>query len=141
MRNPKIYGTGRSVILSVEDDNAAYSLIEIGFEEAGGNYRLYRVEDGAEALAFLRRLGPYEDVPKPNLVLLNLNLPRVTGYEVLQAMNDDPTIENAPCVVFSSSRMDRDKARCMALGARAFVNKPNDLDEFLHVIRDVCSLA
>jgi CheY-like chemotaxis protein len=141
MRLPKIYGTGEKVILSVEDDHAAYLLLEMGFQDVGGDFRLYRVEDGAQALAFLRRTGPYADAPKPHLILLNLNLPRVTGFDVLETMKNDPALEDIPSVVFSSSRMDKDKAKCLALGARGFMTKPSDLDEFLNVLRHVCSLV
>ena len=141
MRPPKRYGTGEKVILSVEDDHAAYLLLEMGFNEVGGNYRLYRVEDGEQALAFLRRSGSYRNAPTPNLLLLNLNLPRVTGFDVLEAMKNDPALEDIPSVVFSSSSMDKDKAKCLALGARGFMTKPSDLDEFLTVLRNVCSLV
>ena len=113
----------------------------MGFNEVGGDFRLYRVNDGQEALDFLRRSGPYVKAPKPNLVLLNLNMPRVSGFEVLQAIKDDPAIHDVPTVVFSSSRLDRDKARCLALGARAFVIKPSDFEEFLKVLQGVCSLV
>jgi CheY-like chemotaxis protein len=141
MQPAKTYGTGEKVILSVEDDHAAYVLLQLGFNEVGGDFRLYRVEDGAQALDFLQRRGEYATAPKPNLILLNLNLPRVTGFEVLMAMKGDPELSDIPAVVFSSSRMDRDKAKCLALGARSFVTKPSDLDEFLNVLHDVCKLV
>ena len=86
MQPAKTYGTGEKVILSVEDDHAAYVLLQLGFNEVGGDFRLYRVEDGAQALDFLQRRGEYATAPKPNLILLNLNLPRVSGFEVLMAM-------------------------------------------------------
>ncbi len=136
----KIYGTGEKVILSVEDDNASFQLLDIGFREAGGDLRLYRVTDGRHALDFLRRFGPYASAPKPDLVLLNLNLPRVSGFDVLEAIRDDPSIQDIPAVVFSSSSLDRDKARCLALGARAFMSKPMDWDEFQHAVREICAL-
>jgi len=80
----KIYGTGEKIILSVEDDNAAFVLLEIGFAEVGGDFTLYRVQDGKEALDFLLRRGRYVDAPKPSLVLLNLSLPRVNAFEVFR---------------------------------------------------------
>src|SRR4051794_15518753 len=141
MQPAKICGTGENVILSVEDDHAAYVLLQLGFNEVGGDFRLYRVEDGAQALEFLRRSGDYATAPKPNLILLNLNMPRVTGFDVLEAMKADPELSDVPAVVFSSSRMDRDKAKCLALGARSFVTKPTELDEFLSVLHDVCKLV
>jgi CheY-like chemotaxis protein len=140
MLEPKIYGTGEKVILSVEDDDAAYYLLELAFGDVHGDYRLYRVEDGGEALGFLRRSGPYETMPKPNLVLLNLNMPRVSGFDVLEAIKNDATMQQIPCVVFSSSSLDKDKARCLALGARAFVTKPTDIDDFLIALSSACSL-
>lgn len=107
----------------------------------GGDFRLYRVQDGAQALDFLRQSGRYVDAPKPDLILLNLNMPRVNGFEVLQAIKDDPSLSDIPSVVFSSSAMDRDKATCLALGARAFITKPTDLNDFLNVLRNVCDLV
>src|SRR4051794_36103051 len=99
MQPAKICGTGENVILSVEDDHAAYVLLQLGFNEVGGDFRLYRVEDGAQALDFLRRSGDYATAPKPNLILLNLNLPRVTGFDVLEAMQADPELGEVPAVV------------------------------------------
>jgi len=141
MQPVRTYGTGEKVILSVEDDHAAFLLVQLGFGEVGGNFRLYRVANGEQALKFLRHSGDYASAPKPDLVLLNLNMPRVSGYDVLEAMKDDPGLSGIPAVVFSSSALDRDKARCLALGARGFVTKPTDLDEFLNVLRNVCELV
>lgn len=137
----KTYGTGERIILSVEDDDASYLLLTMAFDEVGGDLQLYRVKDGKEALDFLQHRGRYENAPKPNLVLLNLNMPRLNGFDVLQAMKDDPAINDVPAVVFSSSSMDKDRAKCLALGARSFVTKPSDVDELLRVLRDICSLV
>jgi CheY-like chemotaxis protein len=122
-------------------NNAAYLLLQLGFDEVGGDFRLYRVEDGAHALDFLHQSGPYVNAPKPDLILLNLNIPRVTGFEVLQVINDDASLRDIPAVVFSSSSMDSDKAKCLALGARGFITKPTDLNDFLEVLRTVCNLV
>src|SRR5688572_1274272 len=121
MQPAKIYGTGEKVILSVEDDHAAYVLLTLGFNEVGGDFRLYRVEDGAKALEFLRHSGPYGNAPKPDLILLNLNMPLVSGFDVLHAMKNDAALRDIPAVVFSSSALDQDKATCLALGARSFI--------------------
>ena len=141
MKPDKTYGTGEKVILSVEDDHAAYLLLQIGFSEVCDDLRLYRVEDGQQALNFLRRSDPYATAPKPDLILLDLNMPLVTGLDVLQAMKDDASLHDIPAVVFSSSTLDSDKAKCLALGARGFITKPTDLDEFLKVLRNVCDLV
>src|SRR5579883_1326631 len=138
MRPVKTYGTGAKVILSVEDDDAAFLLMQLGFKDVGGDFRLYRALDGEQALAFLERAGEYRDAPKPDLVLLNLNLPRLRGDEVLTAIKADPALSGISTVVFSSSHLDRDRARCLALGARDFITKPTDLDDFLRVLHQVC---
>jgi|SRR5579872_203646 len=137
---PAKFGTGEKFILIVEDDDAAFMLLQMGLQEVGGNFRLYRVENGGQALDFLRRSGPYADAPRPNLVLLNLNMPKVSGFDVLEGMRDDPTIADVPAVVFTSSRLDTDKARCLGLGARKFLTKPTHLDEFQNVLHNICSL-
>ena len=125
----------------MEDDDSAFQLIQLGFSEAGGDFRLYWVEDGEQALKFLRRSGGYVNAPKPDLILLNLNLPRISGDQALEIMKADPSLSDIPAVVFSSSRLDKDRARCLALGARSFITKPADLQEFIDAIRNVCSLA
>lgn len=141
MKPAKSYGTGDKVVLSVEDDHAALLLLQLGFDEIGGNLRLYRVEDGTQALEFLRQSGPYADAPKHDLILLNLNMPRLDGIGVLEAMKDDDVLREIPAVVFSSSALDRDNASCLALGARSFITKPTDLYQFLDVLRNVCNLV
>src|SRR5688572_31960601 len=98
MQPAKTYGTGEKVILSVEDDDAAFVLLEFGFSEVGGDFRLYRVEDGAQALDFLRQSNEYDNAPKPDLILLNLNLPRVSGFDVLQTIQDDASLSDIPAV-------------------------------------------
>jgi len=141
MHAAKTYGTGEKVILSVEDDPACYEILEMAFRQVGGNLRLYRVENGEEALNFLRGSPEYSDAPKPHLILLNINLPMISGFEVLQAIKDNPALASIPAVVFSSSDLDRDKAKCLALGARDFVTKPSDFDEFVKRLRYACSLT
>lgn len=99
------------VALSVEDDNGAYGLLEMGFREVGANVKLFRVRDGESALQFLRKTGAYANAPTPNLVLLDVNLPRLSGFGVLEALRDDPTVSHVTFVVFSSSRLDHDRAK------------------------------
>lgn len=128
------------IVLSIEDDDAAFGLLEIAFKEAG-QATLYRAVDGEAGLQFLRRLSPYNDAPRPHLVLLNLNMPRVDGFQVLEAVQGDPMLKDIPVVVFSSSTLDADRARCLALGAKHFRSKPDDLDELLHAARAVLEYA
>ena len=74
-------------------------------------------------------------------MLLNLNMPRVSGFDVLQAIKDDASLSEIPAVIFSSSALDSDKATCLALGARSFITKPTSLNDFLNVLRNVCELV
>ena len=141
MQPVKTYGSGEKVVLTAEDDHESFRLLHLAFGEAGGDFRMYRVEDGEQALLFLRRSGEYLGAPRPDLVLLNLNMPRVTGYDVLRVMKEDAALCGIPAVVFTSSRLDTDRAVCLALGARDFVTKPIDFDEFVTVLRKTCKLV
>src|SRR4051794_23419206 len=140
MENPGS-ATLRRVVLSVEDDNAAYFLIRQAFREIGLELGLERVVDGRDALDFLNQTGRYKDAPKPSLILLNMNLPRMNGLELLAHMRAHKFLQDIPVVVFSSSKLDADRAKCLALGAREFIAKPSDYDEFVQAIRSACRFA
>jgi CheY-like chemotaxis protein len=140
MENPSS-GSQKRVVLSVEDDNAAYFLIRQAFTEIGLELKLERVVDGKDALDFLKHTGRFKDAPKPSLLLLNMNLPRMTGPELLAEMRAHELLQGIPVVVFSSSKLDADRAKCLALGAREFIAKPNTYDEFVQAIRSACSFA
>ena len=131
----------RRVVLSVEDDNAAYFLIRQAFRDMGLELALQRVLDGRDALDFLKQTGRYKDASKPSLILLNMNLPRMSGLELLAEMRAHGLLQDVPVVVFSSSRLDADRAKCLALGAREFIAKPSDYDEFVQAVRSACSFA
>lgn len=99
-------------VLSVEDDGAAYHLLEIAIHDLGNNFKLFRTVDGEQGIAFLKRNGSYSDMPKPDLILLNLNLPRMNGFDVLEAMQKDNSIHDIPVVVFSWSSLNADRESC-----------------------------
>jgi len=101
-------------VLCVEDDEASFFLIQIAFEQTNSNARLFRVRDGAEALAFIAKDGSYANAPKPALMLLNLNMPVMNRFKVLGAMQHR-VIDDIPTVVFSSSSLNSDKAPSLAL--------------------------
>ena len=122
-------------ILLVEDNPGDVRLTREALEEAESIARLNVVDDGVKALAYLRRQGPYEDSPRPNLVILDLNLPRLSGREVLQEIKSDPALLTIPVVVLSSSQAEQDITAAYRLHANCFVSKPTDLDEFVDVIR------
>lgn len=128
-------------VLVAEDDDSAYFLIQMAFAELEDRYELFRVHNGAQALAFLRGQEPFSGSPRPALVLLNLNMPRVDGFQVLSQVKSDPDLRGIPVVVFSSSRLDSDRARCLTLGADAFLSKPDTFDDVVTAVRSACGHA
>ena len=126
----------RSVeILLVEDNPDDIDLTIEAFKESSSSSHLHVVEDGVEALEFLRRRGAHEAAPRPDLILLDLNLPRKSGYEVLQEIKTDPQLRQIPVVVLTTSAADTDVVRSYELAANCYITKPVDLDEFLSVVR------
>jgi CheY-like chemotaxis protein len=121
-------------VLLVEDNEADVRLTREALREAAENVRLSAVADGDLALAYLRREGGYADVPRPDLVLLDLNLPRKNGLEVLEEMRADEHLRSIPVIVLTSSAARQDVDACYARGANAFVVKPLELDEFMDLI-------
>ena len=95
------------------------------------------VEDGVEALAFLRREGDYADVPRPDVILLDLNLPRMDGREVLAEIKQDPRLLRIPVVIVTSSEAERDVARAYDLHANCYITKPVDLRQFIEVVKSI----
>ncbi len=130
------YGGSRmsARILQVEDNDADARLTREALREGGDDVRLSTVSDGEAALAYLRRDPGYEDAHRPDVVLLDLNLPRMGGLELLEAVRADPALAHIPVIVLSSSTTERDVHASYVRGANAFVVKPQDLDEFMDLI-------
>jgi len=124
-------------VLLVEDDPGDVLMTREAFEDYKVTNKLHVVQDGADAMAFLRREGEYADVPRPDLVLLDLNLPRMDGREVLQAIKSDPTLASIPVVVLTTSEADEDVLRSYSLHANAYVTKPVDFERFIEVVRQI----
>jgi chemotaxis family two-component system response regulator Rcp1 len=124
-------------ILLVEDDAGEARLAEYALGRGGIDGNLYHVEDGVEAMRFLRRQEKYVNVPVPDLILLDLNLPRKDGREVLAEMKEDPELRLVPVVVLSTSETERDVAETYRLHANAYVVKPVDLNRFIEVVRSI----
>lgn len=131
---------GERVMLYVEDEDAAVFLLETAIKEAGIDVQLFRVSDGEQALAFLRCLNAYEKAPRPDLVLLDLNLPRKNGLEVLAEIHDSDSLRPIPVVVFTSSSLPADRSRSLALGAQQYITKPATFDGFIEAVKSACSL-
>jgi len=124
-------------ILLVEDNPADVRLTLEALKESRLLTNLHVVGDGVEALAFLRREGEYEHAPRPDLVLLDLNLPRKDGREVLAEVKTDPDLKRIPVAVLTTSQAEEDVVRSYDLHANCYVTKPVDLDQFLHVVRTI----
>ena len=124
-------------VLLVEDDPGDVLMTREAFEENKVANRLAVVPDGVDAMAFLRKEGEYADAPTPDLVLLDLNLPRMDGREVLAAMKSDPELRRIPVVVLTTSEAEEDVLRSYSLHANAYVTKPVDFQRFIDVVRQI----
>jgi two-component system response regulator len=124
-------------VLVVEDDPGDALMVRESFAQAGKNSRFHVVPDRGKALRFLRRAGEYRDAPRPGLVLLDLNRPRLHGLGVLAQIKADPDLMIIPVIVLSSSHDPDDINRSYQLHANAYIVKPRDLDGFTAMIRQV----
>jgi CheY-like chemotaxis protein len=124
-------------VLLVEDDPGDVLMTREAFEDNKVVNRLQVVSDGVSALTFLRKEGEFADAPTPDLVLLDLNLPRMDGREVLEAMKSDEQLRSIPVVVLTTSEAEEDVVRSYSLHANAYVTKPVDFDRFIEVVRQI----
>jgi CheY-like chemotaxis protein len=125
------------VVLLVEDDPGDVVLVTEAFEHNKVANDLHTVQDGVEAIAFLRQEGAYANAPVPDLILLDLNLPRMDGREVLAEVKADERLRRIPVVVLTTSKAEEDVLRSYELHANAFVTKPVDFDRFIEVVRQI----
>ncbi|MBT2377630.1 chemotaxis protein CheY [Streptomyces sp. CB00316] len=124
-------------VLLVEDDPGDELMTREAFEDNKIRNTLHVVRDGQEALDFLYRRGEYTDAPRPDLVLLDLNLPRYDGRQVLEQIKGDPELSLIPVVVLTTSSAEEDILRSYKLHANAYVTKPVDLDQFIAAVRQI----
>jgi len=124
-------------ILLIEDNPGDARLTQEALREGRVSNRLSEVRDGVEAMAFVRREPPYTDAPRPDLILLDLNLPRKDGREVLAELKADPRLRLIPVVVLTTSEAEQDILRTYELHGNCYITKPVDLDKFLHIVRAV----
>jgi two-component system response regulator len=125
------------IALYVEDDDSTYFLVQTALAETSLPVELFRACDGDEALDFLRQTGVFREAPRPNLVLLDLNLPRVSGFEVLESVQSSDTLRDLPICVLSTSAVVRDRERALQLGARSFFTKPSTFDGLVDLMRSI----
>lgn len=124
-----------SEILLVEDDRASARLVQEALKGATVAVQLRVAQDGEQALAMLRRQGSYAEVPRPDLVLLDLNLPMKDGFAVLGELKSDPALKRIPVAVLTTSSAPADIRRSYDLGANCYIVKPRDLLQVMSVIR------
>lgn len=130
--------TGRPIeILLVEDNPGDVRLTVEGLNEGKVRNNLHVAKDGVEALAFLHRESEYADAVRPDLILLDLNLPRKDGREVLVDIKADPDLKTIPVVVLTTSRAEQDVLRSYELQANCYITKPVDLEQFIQVVKSI----
>jgi two-component system response regulator len=124
-------------VLMVEDDPGDADLTQELLEEAKIMVNVNVVDDGEKAIAYLRRQGKYTQAVRPDLILLDLNLPRKDGREVLQEVKSDPDLKRIPVVVLTTSDADEDILKSYNLGANSFVTKPVGLEQFANIVKSI----
>jgi len=124
-------------VLLIDDNPADALLVEEAL--AGGKYesQMRNASDGEEGMAYLRRRERWAQAPRPDLILLDLNLPKKDGREVLAELKADPDLSRIPVIIFSTSEAPQDIARCYELGANCYVSKPLELHRFFSTVRDI----
>jgi len=124
-------------ILLVEDSPSDVRLTQEALKEEKLHNNLHVVSDGVEAMAFLRREGKYAKAPRPDLILLDLNLPKKDGREVLKEIKDDDHLKSIPVVVLTVSKAEEDVLKTYHLHANCYITKPLDLHQFSRVVRSI----
>ena len=124
-------------ILLVEDNPGDARLAKEALKEAKVRNSLHWVEDGVEAMTFLRRQGKYADAPRPDVILLDLNLPKKDGREVLAEVKEDGDLKRIPVVILTVSDAEEDIIKTYNLHANCYIRKPLDLDRFIEVVKSI----
>lgn len=127
-----------AVILVAEDDPGDQELTKRAFEQGDLAHVLHIVHDGEEALEYLLRKGRYSDPassPRPDLFLLDLNMPKVSGHKVLEEIRDNPDCPKPAVIVLTTSQNEEDIIQSYQLGVKSYITKPGDMDEFIRIIR------
>jgi CheY-like chemotaxis protein len=124
-------------ILLLEDEAADAYLVKIALKENNILARLHHVVDGCEGLGFLQKKGDYSHVPRPDLILLDLNMPRMNGYEFLAVVKEDNRFKGIPIIVLSTSDVESDIIASYQLGAASYVTKPVGVEQFISAINKI----
>ncbi len=124
-------------ILLVEDDEGDVELTREALEDSKLVINLHVVRDGVEAMNYLHRKEPYIDAPLPDLILLDLNMPKKSGREVLAEIKQDETLKDIPVIILTTSQVGEDILRSYHLGANCYITKPVDFNQFVKVVKNV----
>ncbi len=124
-------------ILLVEDNPGEVRLTQEIFKESKVRNNLMVVDNGADALGFLRRQGSHRDAPRPDLILLDLNLPKMDGRELLAEIKEDPELKRIPVVILTTSKAEEDVLKTYNLHANCYISKPIGLEQFVKVVRSI----
>lgn len=137
----KLHKHERAVVLMADDDPDDRMLTERAFADESDDTVMHFVENGEQLLAYLRRRAPYDDsraYPRPDLVLLDLNMPRMDGRAALAEIKSDPALRSIPVVVLTTSQSEEDVARSYELAANSYITKPVNYQGFVDVARELC---
>ncbi len=131
------YNSKEIEVLVIEDNEGDVRLIKEAFKDSLVVNKFSVVGDGEQALDYLNRRGKYASSSRPDIILLDLNLPKMNGFDVLTEVKSNPSIQKIPVIIFSSSTSDNDVLRSYDLKANSYVSKPTDFNEFLNVVRTI----
>ena len=131
------YKVSQAVILMAEDNDADFRLTEEAILESKLTNKVHRAKDGIELMAFLRKQSPFEYAPTPNIILLDLNMPRMDGREALKEIKSDPALKLIPVVILTTSDAEVDVLKTYSLNANCYIRKPVDFDRFIDVVKSI----
>lgn len=138
MNETKNLKKGKAIeILLVEDNPGDIRLAQEAFKESNVCNNLHVVEDGREAIDFLRKKGKYADTPRPDIILLDLNLPVIDGRDVLAEIKEDKSLRSVPVLVLTTSRAEEDVIKSYNMHANCFITKPVDMERFIEVVKTI----
>lgn len=128
---------GAIQILMVEDSLDDIEITTEALKDAKVRCKLHAVRDGVQAMAYLRRRGEFEDATRPDVIFLDLNMPRMDGRQVLEQIKSDPELQKIPVVVLTTSEADEDILKAYELHANCYITKPVDMKQFIKVVRSI----